>query len=177
MILRAQKHALLSAMIFQAKHDVRYYLNGICFAPDQKLVSTDGHRMFIGEHESESLSENVIIKLTGPRFTSFECVEIDTDTGVASYLNEHGSRVALALAEVIDGRFPDYQRVIPQQSKPVSEISFQASLLSSVEKVAKLYNPKWQGISIKPNGANGAARIDIKGPHGSASVIVMPMRN
>ncbi len=33
MILTLSKEALLSAMIFQAKKDVRYYLNGICFAP------------------------------------------------------------------------------------------------------------------------------------------------
>lgn len=51
MILTLSKEALLSAMIFQAKKDVRYYLNGICFAPDKKLFATDGHRLFIGEHD------------------------------------------------------------------------------------------------------------------------------
>ncbi len=177
MILQASRKAILGAMMFMAKRDPRYYLCGICFGPDKKLISTDGHRMFIGEHQTEEINENIIIKITGPRFIAFDHLTIDTESGVVTYLDESDKKVGLALAEVIEGKFPDWKRVVPKSNYPVTQIGFNAGYLSDVEKLAKLYNPKWSSIAIKPNGQDGAAQIDVYSPGGSkASVIVMPMR-
>lgn len=176
MILTASKQAILGAMIFMAKKDPRYYLCGICFTPDKKLVSTDGHRMFIGEHETEGLTENIIVRITGPRFIGFDHLTIDTESGVVTYLDNLNRKVGLALAELVDGKYPDYKRVLPKQNVAVHEIGFNAGYLGDVEKLAKLYNRKWSGIAIKPSGPEGSAQIDVQGPTGKASVIVMPMR-
>lgn len=97
MILTVSKQALLSAMIFQAKLDVRYFLNGICFAPDKKLYSTDGYRAFIGEHETDGLEDRIIVAIKGAKPTKFEKAEIDTDTGYISYLDSDGLRVDAGL--------------------------------------------------------------------------------
>ena len=63
MKLKISKLLLESASIFQARNDVRYYLNGICFMPDGRIASTDGHRAFIGDSHDNKLTGNVIIKI------------------------------------------------------------------------------------------------------------------
>lgn len=177
MILTLSKAALLSAMIFQAKKDVRYYLNGICFAPDKKLYSTDGHRAFIGEHDNSDLTENIIIAIKGAKVTNFEKAEIDTDSGLVTYLDEHSSRVGAGICDVIDGRFPDIQRVISTfKSAPTDEIGFNAGYLADIEKAAKLYNPKFCGIKIKPNGNTAASIVEFNSAFGNGTLVIMPMR-
>ncbi|HGJ5868518.1 hypothetical protein [Arsenophonus nasoniae] len=173
MILTVDKKALLSAMIFQAKCDIRYYLNGICFAPEKKLYAADGYRVFIGEHETESLHESVIISIKGAKFTRFDKAQIDTQYRIVTYLDKDGLRVGAAICEVIEGKYPDINRVIPKESKPVSEIGFNASYLADIEKVAKIYNPKYKSIKIKPNGNDSAAIVEL---NKNTSVIIMPMK-
>ena len=177
MILTVSKNALLSAMIFQAKGDVRYYLNGVCFSPDKKLYSTDGHRAFIGEHTTDGLTEQIIVAISGPKVTKFETASIDTDTGIVSYLDENGERTSAGVCKVVDGRFPDIERVrAAHESKPVDEIGFNASYLADIEKAARLYNPQCCGVRIKPGGSTGAAIAEFSGAFGSGQVIIMPMR-
>ncbi|EGT5702081.1 hypothetical protein [Atlantibacter hermannii] len=177
MILTVSKNALLSAMIFQAKGDVRYYLNGVCFAPDKKLYSTDGHRAFIGEHTTEGLDDHVIVTISGPKVTKFETASIDTDTGIVTYLDANGASVSAGICKVVDGRFPDVQRIIRgYKNKATDEIGFNASYLADIEKAAKLYNPKFCGIKIKPNGNTEASLIEFNSAYGNAQLIIMPMR-
>lgn len=176
MILTLTKRALLAAMIFQAKKDPRYYLCGICFAPDKKLYSTDGHRLFVGHHSTEGLENNIIIQLKGPRFTKFDTAHIDTDTGIMKYLDEDGEVVSVALVKEVDGKFPDVERVIPKDSAPVSEIGFNAGYLAGIEKAAKLYNPKWPGIVIKTNGNIHASIIELNSVYEEAKIVLMPCR-
>ncbi len=176
MILTLSKRAMLSAMIFQAKNDVRYYLNGICFAPDKKLYSSDGYRCFIGEHETDGLKENIIIAIKGPRFIKFDKAEIDTESEIITYQDEAGARVGFGLCSVIDGRYPDIEKIIPKENKPVSEIGFNASYLADIEKAARLYNPHFEAIRIKTNGNDGAAICEFSSAYEYGAVIVMPMR-
>lgn len=177
MILTISKTSLLSAMIFQAQKDVRYYLNGICFSPDKKLYATDGHRAFIGEHSTEGVTENVIIAIKGAKFTKFEKAEIDTDTGLVAYLDENGTRVGAGLCEVVDGRFPDIQRIIAKfESKPTDEIGFNAGYLADLEKAAKLFNPKFCSVKIKPNGNTEASIVEFNSAFDKGTVVIMPMR-
>ncbi|MFT8211557.1 MAG: hypothetical protein ACMZI0_15070 [Symbiopectobacterium sp.] len=177
MILTISKTALLSAMIFQAKADVRYYLNGICFAPDKKLYSTDGHRAFIGEHETDGLEDRIIVAIKGAKPSKFDKASIDTDTGNVAYLDEHGSRVGAGLCEVIDGRFPDIDHIASNfKSKPTDEIGFNDGYLADIEKAAKLYNPKFCGIKIKPNGNTEASIVEFNSAFGNGTLVIMPMR-
>ncbi|HDR2728410.1 TPA: hypothetical protein QCJ53_004333 [Enterobacter roggenkampii] len=177
MILTVSKNALLSAMIFQAKGDVRYYLNGVCFSPDKKLYSTDGHRAFIGEHTTEGLTEQIIVAISGPKVTKFESASIDTDSGIVSYLDENGERTSAGVCKVVDGRFPDVERLRSSyENKPVEEIGFNASYLADIEKAAKLYNPHFCGIKIKPGGSDKAAIVELNSAFGSGQIIIMPMR-
>lgn len=174
MILTVDKKSLLSAMIFQAFDDERYYLNGICFAPDKKLYSTDGHRAFLGEHESEDLKENVIVAIKGPKFVKFDKAKLDTESGIVTYFDDEGLRVGATICEVVDGKYPDINHMIPKEKNPVSEICFNASYLADIDKAAKLYNPRFPSIKIKTNGNDSASIVELSK---NAFVIVLPVRD
>lgn len=61
MKLKISKLLLEGALMFQAKNDVRYYLNGICFMPDGRVAATDGHRLFVGGSHDNAIEENIIV--------------------------------------------------------------------------------------------------------------------
>lgn len=177
MKLKINKPLLESALIFQARNDVRYYLNGICFMPDGRIASTDGHRAFIGGNHENKLTENVIIKIGKPPTKRYDYAIIDTKSKIATYHDEAGVMVGAGICEEIGGRFPDIDRVIPKETKAAEEICFNAGYLVDVEKVARLFNPKFCGVKFELNGNTNAAVCCLSAPSGkTAKIVVMPMR-
>lgn len=177
MKLKVSKLLLEGALIFQAKQDVRYYLNGICFMPDGRIASTDGHRAFIGGNHENKLTENVIIKIGKPPTKRYDYAIIDTKSKIATYHDEAGVMVGAGICEEIDGNYPDIDRIIPKQAAPAEQIGFNAKYLADVEKLAKLFNPKFEAVLFELNGNTSAAVANISAPTGeTAKVIVMPMR-
>lgn len=177
MKLKISKLLLEGALMFQAKNDVRYYLNGICFMQDGRIASTDGHRAFIGCSHDNKLTENVIIKIGKSPTKRYDYAIIDTKSKIATYHDEAGAMVGAGICEEIDGRFPDIDRVIPKQTAPAEQIGFNAKYLADVEKLAKLFSPKYEGVRFELNGNTSAAVANVSAPTSeSAKVIVMPMR-
>lgn len=177
MKIKISKLLLESALIFQARNDVRYYLNGICFMPDGRIASTDGLRAFIGGSHGNKLTENVIIKIGKSPTKRYEYAIIDTESKIATYHDEAGAMVGAGICEEIDGRFPDIDRVIPNKTKAADCIGFNAGYLVDVEKVAKLFNPKFCCVKFELNGNTDAAVCCLSAPSGEAAkVVVMPMR-
>lgn len=177
MKLKISKLLLEGALIFQAKNDVRYYLNGICFMPDGRVSATDGHRAFIGCSHDNKLTENVIIKIGKSPTKRYDYAIIDTKAKIATYHDEAGTMVGTGICEEIDGRFPDIDRVIPKETAPTEQIGFNAKYLADVEKLARLFNPKFEAVLFELNGNTSAAVANISAPTGeTAKVIVMPMR-
>ena len=177
MKLKISKLLLESALIFQARNDVRYYMNVICFMPDGRIASTDGHRAFIGGRHDNKLTENVIIKIGKSPTKRYEHAIIDTKSKIATYHDESGTMVGTGICEEIDGRFPDIDRIIPKQTSPTEEIGFNAGYLVDIEKAAKLFNPKFSCVKFELNGNTNAAVCCLSAPSGeTAKIVVMPMR-
>ncbi|EGM9390248.1 hypothetical protein IIE45_004590 [Salmonella enterica] len=177
MKLKISKLLLESALIFQARNDVRYYLNGICFMPDGRVAATDGHRAFIGCSHDNKLTENVIIKISKSPTKRYEYAIIDTRAKTATYHDEAGEMVGAGICEEIDGRFPDIDRVIPKETKAAEEICFNAGYLVDIEKVAKLFNPKFCRVKFELNGNTNAAVCCLSAPTGeTAKIVIMPVR-
>ncbi|ANW46842.1 RusA-like Holliday junction resolvase [Salmonella phage IME207] len=177
MKLKINKLLLESALIFQARNDVRYYLNGICFMPDGRIASTDGHRAFIGGSHDNTLTENVIIKIGKSPTKRYDYAIIDTKSKIATYHDEAGVMVGAGICEEINGRFPDIDRVIPKETKAAEEIGFNAGYLVNIEKAAKLFNPKFCSVKFELNGNTNAAVCCLNSPSGeTAKIVVMPMR-
>ncbi len=176
MKLKISKIMLESSHIFRAKADIRYYLNGVCFIPGGKLAASDGHRLFMGQHDNE-LTENAIVSIEKAPHKRYAYAVCDTDSGIVEFFNDSDDRVGVALCKLIDGRYPDVERIMPNETNAVDRIRFNAGYLADVEKCAKLFNPKWQDVTFELNGNTNAAVATVKSPTGeTAKVIVMPMR-
>lgn len=177
MKLKIDKVLLECALIFQAKNDPRYYLNGICFMADGRIAATDGHRLFVGGKHENKIKDNVIVKFSKSPTKAYRHAIADTDTGIVTYNDEKIIRVGAGICEVVDGKFPDIDRVIPKQTSPTEEIGFNAKYLADVEKAAKLFNPKYESVRFELNGNTNAAVANLSSPEGfTAKIIVMPMR-
>ena len=177
MKLKISKLLLEGALMFQAKQDVRYYLNGICFMPDGRVAATDGHRAMIASKHENKLKDNVIVSVSKSPTKRYAYALLDTETNIATYHDEHDAMVGAGICSEIDGNYPDIDRVIQKQTAPAEQIGFNAKYLADVEKLAKLFNPKFEAVRFELNGNTSAAVANISAPTGeTAKVIVMPMR-
>jgi DNA polymerase III subunit beta len=141
-----------------AQQDVRYYLNGMLLESDGKMlrtVATDGHRLAMCEMElaTKGKGQQVII----PRKGVLELQRIlGTEGNVALVIGTNHFRVQIGdirlTSKLIDGRFPEYSRVIP--AKPTRTIAADRDVLrGALQRTAILSNEKYRGIrlSLKPN--------------------------
>ena len=177
MRLKISKLLLEGALMFQAKQDIRYYLNGICFMPDGRVAATDGHRAMIASKHENKLTDNVIVSVSKSPTKRYSYALLDTKTKIITYHDEHEIMVGAGICSEIDGRFPDIDRVIPKETAPTEQIGFNAKYLADVEKLAKMFNPKFEAVLFELNGNTSAAVANISAPTGeTAKVVVMPMR-
>jgi DNA polymerase-3 subunit beta len=143
-----------------AQQDVRYYLNGLMFevtADSITCVATDGHRLAmcqIGVDTGVSESCQVII----PRKGVIELSRLleSNDEPVEIQISNNHIRVMLSdvtfTSKLIDGKFPDYQQVIP--SDPDKElVCSRDSLLQAFNRISVLSNEKFRGmrLQLEPN--------------------------
>jgi DNA polymerase III subunit beta len=150
-----------------AVHDIRYYLNGLLFVAEGKeltIVATDGHRLALARAilEVEIPKQEVIL----PRKTVLELLRLLKDGK-----NEDESVIEMSFAsnqakfnfdgmsfvtKLVEGKFPDYNRVIPKNHKN-HIILERASLLASVQRAAILTAEKFKGVRV--NIEPGVLRI------------------
>lgn len=144
--------------------------------PGGKLAATDGCRLFMGSHENE-LTENVIVSIEKSPVKKYDHAICDTESGLVEFFNLNEQRVGVALCQLVDGRYPDIERIMPKETNAVDRIGFNAGYLADVEKCAKLFNPKYQSVVFELQGYDKAAVATVKSPTGdTAKIIVMPMR-
>ncbi len=137
-----------------AQQDVRYYLNGMLLETGGKYlraVATDGHRLALSEAvlEGESLKEQQVIV---PRKGVLELQRLlGSDGSVGIELGANHVRVQLSgirfTSKLIDGRFPEYDRVIPQESS--NELKAEKDIFrNALQRTAILSNEKYRGIRL-----------------------------
>lgn len=137
-----------------AQQDVRYYLNGLLLETGGKhlrAVATDGHRLALCQQElagGELAEQQVIVPRKGvlelQRLLSGEgAVELKLGTNhIRIQLN--GIRFT---SKLIDGRFPEYERVIPQDTSNRLSADRQA-FRGALQRTAILSNEKYRGIRL-----------------------------
>lgn len=145
------KKLLLSVQYAMAQQDVRYYLNGVLLiieGNNLKVVATDGHRLAFnagtinGNHEKQEIimprkAVTELCKLLGDTNDSVE-IEFTTQQVKVSF-----SGINL-ISKVIDGKFPDYERVIPKYS---NHLSMNRMLVQqALQRAAILSNEKFRGV-------------------------------
>ncbi len=135
-----------------AQQDIRYYLNGLLLVVDGDqlmTVATDGHRLAFSSMkiEGEFARQEVII----PRKTILELQRLLEDTDDALQIDIAPTQVKFTFASVelvsklVEGKFPDFQRVIPKAHKNTFMIG-REELQRSLQRVAILTSDKFKGV-------------------------------
>lgn len=144
-----------------AQQDVRYYLNGILMeiSSDKiKLVATDGHRLALSETSLDTgIGEDKQIIV--PRKAVLELSRLldSGDSPARCVLSQNHLRVEtdslVFTTKLIDGKFPDYQRVIPVDGNKILEVEREV-LKNSMSRIAILSNEKYRGIRLTLTSGN-----------------------
>ena len=151
---RKLKRLLSLVQYSMAQQDIRYYLNGLLLAvggEELRLVATDGHRLAYVSEPMPGVTDKVDVIL--PRKTVLELSRqlADTDDPVDIELGGNQARLRFGSVELItkliDGKFPDYERVIPKDHP--KEIMLQRStFLPALQRSAILTNEKFKGVRV-----------------------------
>ena len=146
---------LLNQVSFaMAVHDIRYYLNGILFVAEGKqlsLVATDGHRLAFASStlDVEVPRQEVIL----PRKTVLELQRLLSDAEGAIEMQFAGNQAKFSfggmefVTKLVEGKFPDYNRVIPKNHKNQVTLG-RAPLLASLQRTAILTSEKFKGVRL-----------------------------
>jgi len=137
-----------------AQQDIRYYLNGMLLVVDKgslQTVATDGHRL---SYASLSVPGNYTRQeVILPRKTVLEVgkllEESDDELTIDLLANQVRFRFANIelVSKVVDGKFPDYNRVIPTGHSKQIELS-RTELLQALQRASILSNEKFRGVRI-----------------------------
>ena len=148
-VLRRQLSLVHYAM---AQQDIRYYLNGLLMVVDAgelRLVATDGHRLAFASLalEASMPKQEAIV----PRKTVLELTKLLADSDDEVRIELSGSQAAFTFGSIelvtklVDGKFPDYTRVIPTQHKNVLQAQ-REPLRQALQRAAILSNEKFRGV-------------------------------
>jgi len=142
-----------------AQQDVRYYLNGLLLETEGtslRAVATDGHRLALCEMtlaESARTTQQVIV----PRKGVLELQRtLGTEGTIELAIGTNHVRAQIGAirftSKLIDGRFPEYSRVIPAEP-PRMIAAVRDDLRQALQRAAILSNEKYRGIrfALKPN--------------------------
>ena len=137
-----------------AQQDIRYYLNGMLLVIDKgtlQAVATDGHRLSYASISvpGDYARQEVIL----PRKTVLELGKLleDSDDALAIDILANQARFRFSnielVSKVVDGKFPDYNRVIPTAHSKRLELS-RSELLQALQRAAILSNEKFRGVRL-----------------------------
>jgi len=136
-----------------AQQDIRYYLNGLLMVvegSELRAVATDGHRLAVATRsiDAKDIGRHEVIL---PRKTIVELAKLlaDRDAKVTIELSANQARFrfddVLLASKLVDGKFPDYQRVIPIGHSKRLRVNRQA-LAQALQRAAILTSDKFRGI-------------------------------
>lgn len=154
----AFKKAIAATSYAMAVQDVRYYLNGLsleCSPEKLTLCATDGHRLAMNSLKNAEIqiteAQSVILpnKSIG---ALMKLLDEDSEERVTVQLSKNHVRIdngpLFLMAKLIDGKFPDYQRVVPR-NPPCKALVSKEELLGLLQRVSLLLNAKSnQGLEV-----------------------------
>ncbi|WP_392566029.1 DNA polymerase III subunit beta [Utexia brackfieldae] len=163
------KYLIDAVQFSMANQDVRYYLNGMLFETEGEIlrtVATDGHRLAVSSlsvGQAIPSTQSVIV----PRKGVQELAKLvnDSDDQINLQIGNNSLRANLPdftfTCKLIDGRFPDYRRVLPKNPDKTLVASCEM-LKSAFSRAAILSNEKFRGIRMHLN--NNQLKITANNP-------------
>ena len=150
-------HGLIERTAFaMAQQDVRYYLNGLMLEPVSgtlRAVATDGHRLAMCElmaDVGEGVDQQVIVPRKGIQELQrlLEAKDADVQVEIGSNHIRITTDELRFTSKLIDGRFPDYQRVMPKNADKRLLINREL-LRQALTRTSILSNEKYRGIRLE----------------------------
>ncbi len=146
------KHLFNMVHFSMAQQDIRYYLNGLLLVVEGEnviAVATDGHRLAFSQivTDQQFTRQEVII----PRKTILELQRLldETDDPVTLAIATNQVKFSFSdielISKLVEGKFPDYTRVIPKAYKNNFTIGREA-LLRSLQRAAIMTSDKFKGV-------------------------------
>ncbi|AHM71258.1 DNA polymerase III subunit beta [Yersinia hibernica] len=148
------KRLIESTQFSMAHQDVRYYLNGMLFeteGEELRTVATDGHRLAVCSMPvGQTLPSHSVIV---PRKGVMELVRLldGGDTPLRLQIGSNNIRAHVGdfifTSKLVDGRFPDYRRVLPKNPDKILKASCDL-LKQAFARAAILSNEKFRGVRL-----------------------------
>lgn len=154
---QSQLKRLMDATSFSmAQQDVRYYLNGMLLEIDGDVirsVATDGHRLAMASSPNTGAPADTKVQAILPRKGVMELSRLLDEEGDATvFLGSNHLRVEMAdirfTSKLIDGVYPDYQRVLPRGGDK-DILAERDPLKQACGRVSILSNEKYRGVRLQ----------------------------
>ena len=166
---------LKAVMLAAAKKDVRYYLNGV-MVRNSELAATNGHMLLIIKSDDiksdgEYIIDNVSLSMIA---TVHKDIKGDNRVEVIDSMTTTGSsKISIT---PVDGKFPDINRVIPQEtSGEIAHFNYEY-LLACQKSNQEFFDSKGSYIKLQHNGQAGA-KFESEDEYGNKLIgVVMPVR-
>jgi DNA polymerase III, beta subunit len=151
----ALKSLLEDTLFAMAQQDVRYYLNGLLLEISKntiRAVATDGHRLALKEAPA-TLEVAEKIQAIIPRKGVIELARLLNNNKEPAHILLTTNHIRIHLEEtqftskLIDGRFPDYERVLPKDTNTPLQANREA-LKQGLTRASILSNEKYKGVRI-----------------------------
>ena len=158
-----------------ANQDVRYYLNGLLLEIDSntlRTVATDGHRLAMCEMQ-QTLPSTEKRQVIIPRKGVNELARMLLDSDDTCNIKINANHVKIELSDIvftsklIDGRFPDYDRVVPQGGDKIITAR-RNELRQALVRTSILSNEKYRGIRL--NFSNNTLKATVHNPEQEEAV-------
>jgi len=169
---------LRAALVCVAKNEVRYYLEGVHITP-KYIEATNGHVALRMEHGIKT-RKNIIVKFDGSVPARAETTQlVFSKESLAIHRDIYGGRIGFTVIRLLDGRFPDVDRVIPTT---IDESMIPAVQGEYMGYPAKMFGREREFVPVKlaPSGETTGCRFlfekTVCAMFGNPQFVVMPVR-
>jgi len=139
-----------------AQQDVRYYLNGMLWelsAEQIRVVATDGHRLAMCTLPVQlNISDTSQVILPRKGVIELSRLLLDDEADIAVVIGSNHIRATTDeftfTSKLVDGKFPDYERVLPRSVDKIL-LGSRQELRQAFSRTAILSNEKYRGVRLK----------------------------
>lgn len=149
-----------STQFAMAQQDVRYFLNGLLLeisANQVRTVATDGHRLAMSD-QNIATGVSDVRQMIIPRKTVMELLRLlnrDREDPISLQIGTNQICISVQdttlISKLIDGRYPDYDRVVPKNNPKKVVVNCQ-ELRGALTRAAVLSSERFAGASFTLSG-------------------------
>ena len=179
--MKVKSIKLRAAIQFQAKNDVRHYLNGINISKDY-IEATNGH-IAVRMNNCESFNdEGFIIKFIGSIPKKADTTEILKNERVCKHYDCDGSLIGAQAFDILEGAYPDLSKVVPKTKKKDEFPPLQTKYLNVIDKAFNQASNKFCTVKPVSYALNEAVVFTVtqsalKDEFGCPIILIMPSRD